>query len=162
MSFFLNTRIAVLMTTLCVFIAFDCVMRIWYSNIHVLISELLQSKSAFKWIIAENPMIQSWEKQCWTKVTRSWLSVKQHCSVLNFSVLINTDSEKMKTDQLWNSGDQRWRPLCSLNQRWKTSNVWEIAVLEHQPDNQKTRRVINFSMHYTKTWTNFSTVAAHL
>ena len=45
---FLNTRNAILMTTSSVFITFDYVIIIWYSHLHVLISELIQSKSALK------------------------------------------------------------------------------------------------------------------
>ena len=43
---FFNTRNAILMTTSCIFVTSDYVITIWYSHLHVSISELIQSKSA--------------------------------------------------------------------------------------------------------------------
>ena len=44
-TFFFKTSTAILMTTLCVFNISDYVITFWYSHLHVLISELIQSKS---------------------------------------------------------------------------------------------------------------------
>ena len=49
-------------------------------------------------------------------------------TALIFSVLNSADSEKIRADQLWNRGDQRWCLSCSLKQRWKTSKLWNSAV----------------------------------
>ena len=50
-----------------------------------------------------------------------------------FSVLNSADSEKIRADQLWNRVDQRWCLSCSLNQRWKTSKLWNSAVQRGLP-----------------------------
>ena len=57
--FFLKTQERILTTTSSVFIISDYVITIWYSHLHVLISELIQSKSAL--FSAENPMFGSWK-----------------------------------------------------------------------------------------------------
>ena len=65
-------------------------------------------------------------------------------TVLIFSVLNSANSEKIRADQLWNRADQRWCLSCSLNQRWKTSKLWNSAVqcwlpLGFQPGKSQTK-----------------------
>ena len=105
---FFNTRNAILRTISCFFDTSNNVIRFWFSDLHVIISELIHSKSA---------LIQRW---------------KPDISELRKSALNNADSEKTRTDQFWNSADQRWCFSCSLNQRWNTSNLRNLLALRLQ------------------------------
>ena len=108
------------MTTSCVFIISNYVISFWYSDLHVLISELIQSKSAL------NHRCSVLNIQCIR--AKRWFYLKHRCSAPNFSVLNSPDSENIKTDQFCFRADQSWCFSCSLNQRWKTSNLGNNAV----------------------------------
>ena len=54
-------------------------------------------------------------------------------TALNFSFLNSADSENIRADQLGNRADQRWCLSYSLNQRWKTSKLWNSAVQRWLP-----------------------------
>ena len=54
-------------------------------------------------------------------------------TALNFSVVSSADSEKIRVDQLWNRVDQRLCLSCFLNQRWKTSKLWNSIVQRWLP-----------------------------
>ena len=54
-------------------------------------------------------------------------------TALNFSALNSADSEKIRADQLCFRADQRWCLSYFLNQRWKTSKLWNSAVQRWLP-----------------------------
>ena len=54
-------------------------------------------------------------------------------TALIFSVLNSAHSEKIRADQLCFRADQRWCLSYSLNQRWKTSKLWNSAVQRWLP-----------------------------
>ena len=87
-------------------------------------------------------LIYMYKYQSWFKANQRWKSnvSEQRKSALNsahselflsetalnFSVLNSADSEKIRADQ-------RWCLSCSLNQRWKTSKLWNSAVQRWLP-----------------------------
>ena len=79
-----------------------------------------------RWISA----VQRWKsnvseqkKERWTALIQSCFSLKQRCSALKQRWIF----------QFWNRADQRWCSSCSLNQRWKTSKLWNSAVQRWLP-----------------------------
>ena len=108
------------MTTSSVFITCDNVVTIWYSHLHSIISELIQSKSA---LIQSKSVIQ--RKAQGSRVKKALNSADSDLilseTALTCSVLNSADSEKFKADQLWYFSS-------FLNQRWKMSNLWSSAV----------------------------------
>ena len=54
------------------------------------------------------------------------------------SICLNVRPDRVNQralNQLWKSGDQLWCFLSSMNQRWKTSNIWNSAVRRWLSDN---------------------------
>ena len=102
--FFVNTKNAILMTSLCVFITSEYVITFWYCHLHVLISELIQSKSALKTLCFRIKKIS------WIALIQIWFFLKQRW-------VFSSDQRWFKKirDQLWDSASQRWGFLCSLN-----------------------------------------------
>ena len=104
----------------------DYVITIWYSNPRVLISELIQSKSAF------NQRCSSLKTEC---VRANKISVEQRW--LRAYFLLNS-AVKRWNSPFWTALIQRKselisarlkRVLCiSTEKRWKTSNLWNSAV----------------------------------
>ena len=93
---FLNTRNAILMTTSSVFITSDYVITIWYSYLHVLMSEIIQSKSALSQRCSA--LKQRWIFQFWTALTQ------------RKPELISSETELISADVfhvLWSSAEKR-------------------------------------------------------
>ena len=139
---FMNTRNAILMTNLCVSITSYYVITIWYSHPHVLISELIHSKSALdkgcsalkipcfraKKISAEQrwfSLEQRWILQFWTALIQRKSELISadvfHILWISTEKRQNSETALLSADYLWdfNSGVQRsqcfWRVVGSQN-----------------------------------------------
>ena len=107
------------MSTLNVFIGFDYVITIWYSYLHVIISELIQSKPAL------NQRCSALKTQCFraesNSVSLRWLRTDALWNSADFFVLNSADSEEIRADQLWNSTVQNCLSLWfqpGFNKLW--------------------------------------------
>ena len=121
MYIFNITRNAIIMTTLCVPLR-DYVSTTYCSHPHVLILELIQSKT-------QNFRARKISAvQRWLKAVSFWNNALQRWWALSFSVLNSADSEKVRADQVWSSADVFQIFWISAEQRWKTSNLWNSAV----------------------------------
>ena len=118
--------------------------QFWYSCLHVLMSELIQSKSALK------QRCSALKIQCFRakkiSAEQRWFRA---VSVWNSAVQLWNSAEFFSSEQRWFRENQSWSALiqrkselisaetelisadffsCPLNQRWKTSKLWNSAV----------------------------------
>ena len=133
---FLNERNALLMTTSSVFIISDNAISLWYSHLPVLLWQLSQSKSPLNQRLKPNV---SELRKIATNSAYSELTLSE--TELNWAEFF--------------SSEQRWCFSWSLNQRWKTSNIWNSAVhrwliLGLQPGTLWHWLLLHF--HYPKKW----------
>ena len=147
---FFNTRNAILMTTSRVFIT-EYVITIWYSLLHVIISELIQSKSALNHRLCSALKTQCFRAKKFSADSDLILSE----TALNFSVPNSADSDKIRAHQLWNKANQRWYSSSSLNQRWKTSksNLWNSAAQRWSSLGLQPGKVVKTKLKFRKSKT---------
>ena len=114
-TFFFDNRNAILMTTSCVFKISDYVITFWYSHLHVLTSELIQTKlalsqrcSAVKAQCFRAKKIST--EQCWFRIDFLWYSAVQLWMFQFWIVLTQRKSEDISSDvfhNLWISAEKR-------------------------------------------------------
>ena len=148
---YLNTKNAILMTTSSVFITSDNVITIWYSHLHVSISELNESESALNQrclapFSAENSMCQSWEKQFATALNR------------RKSELIRFETELISTNVchiLWISAEKRQNFETAL---FRVDYPWDFSLGLRFTEQQWRNRWVEFwivAMRYRLVYFNF-------